>query len=142
MTAIGRPDLTGPSFAENHHRVAQQKIIEKAIQDWTSRHTPEEVCDAMESAKVPYGKIMNVKDLVECEHLIARGMVEEVHVGDEAHGRGWMLKVPGVAPKLEGECFRTATAGPNLGAHNHEVFSQLGLQEKDISALRSEGVVA
>jgi len=149
MTAIGRTDLVGPEYENNHHRVVHQKEIEKAISDWTSRHTPEEVCEAMESAKVPYGKIMNVKDLVECEHLIARGMVEEVYVGGdggevhEGEKGGWSVKVPGIAPKLEGDWSRPATAGPNLGAHNAEVFAKhLGLGEEQVHQLRLEGVVA
>jgi len=153
MTAIGRTDLVGPDYANNHHRVVHQKEIEKAISEWTGRHTTEEVCEAMETAKVPHGKIMNVKDLVECEHLIERGMVEEVYVtpsdvgeGGELEGEqpgGWTVKVPGVAPKLEGDWSRPTTAGPNLGAHNAEVLgSQLGLGEEQIHQLRMEGVVA
>jgi crotonobetainyl-CoA:carnitine CoA-transferase CaiB-like acyl-CoA transferase len=146
MAAIGRTDLVGPDYANNHHRVAHQKEIEKAIMSWTRRHTPEEVCETMESAKVPYGKIMNVKDLVECEHLIARGMVEEVYVhaaDQEGEKGGWTVKVPGIAPKLEGDWSRPTTAGPNLGQHNAEVLgSQLGLKEEDIRQLRLEGIVA
>jgi crotonobetainyl-CoA:carnitine CoA-transferase CaiB-like acyl-CoA transferase len=146
MTAIDRKDLVGPDYETNSHRVKHQDVIEKAISGWTSRHTPEEVCNAMEAAKVPYGKIMNVKDLVECEHLIERGMVEEIFVND-ANGKsgdgGWKVKVAGVAPKLEGGSLRRSIAGPDLGAHNTEILSgQLGLGEEEINELRREGIIS
>lgn len=148
MTAIGRKDLIGPDYANNNHRVTHREVIEEAISSWTSQHTPEEICEVMEMTKVPYGKIMNVKDLVECEHLKERGMLEEVYVEgklqeDGSRQRGWNVKVPGVSPRLEGGGARFASAGPNLGAHNEEIFSkQLGLGEEEINGLRADGIIS
>jgi crotonobetainyl-CoA:carnitine CoA-transferase CaiB-like acyl-CoA transferase len=146
MTAIERTDLVGPEYETNRHRVMHQGVIEKAISDWTSQHTPEEVSDVMEVAKVPCGKIMNVKDLVGCEHLIERGMIDEVFVEDvdrKSGSAGWKVKVASVAPKLEGSSLRTSSAGPNLGAHNTDILSgRLGLGEEELNELRKEGVIS
>lgn len=47
----------------------------------------------LSDASVPAGKIYDVKDIVEDEHVNARGMIEEVSVGTKEDGRGWKLKV-------------------------------------------------
>ncbi|TDL16915.1 CoA-transferase family III [Rickenella mellea] len=143
MTAIGREDLVGPEFANNHHRVARRCKIENAISEWTRQRTPEEVCKVMERSCVPFGRIMNVKDLMENEHVRARGMVERVHVpriGDD--DAGWDVEVPRVVPVLEGD-YSTRWAGPDLGQHNEEVFlKDMGISAEELASLRAEGVVS
>lgn len=47
----------------------------------------------MEKASVPAGKIYDAKDIVEDEHINARGMIENVTIGTKEDGRGWNLKV-------------------------------------------------
>lgn len=47
----------------------------------------------MEEASVPAGKIYDAKDIIEDEHVIARGMVQDVTIGSKEDGRGWNLKV-------------------------------------------------
>ena len=100
MTAIDRTDLIGPSFLHNQHRVANRDLIEFTVSTWTSQQTPDEICGVMEEARVPCGKIMNVKDIVECQHLIERGMMGSVWVEGERNEGGWEVKVPGVSLKL------------------------------------------
>ncbi|KZS88868.1 CoA-transferase family III [Sistotremastrum niveocremeum HHB9708] len=139
MTAIGRPDLTGPKFLHNHHRVTHQQAIEQAISEWTSQRSASEICEIMEEAKVPNGKIMNVEDLMKCEHVEERGMIESVRVGDG--DEGWDVRVPGVAPRLE-DVAKTRWAGPDLGAHNDEILrGRLQMTAEEIDALRDQGII-
>lgn len=42
---------------------------------------------------MPAGKIYSAKDIVQDEHINARGMIEKVTVGTKEEGRGWELKV-------------------------------------------------
>ncbi|KAH8110572.1 CoA-transferase family III [Phellopilus nigrolimitatus] len=148
MSAIGRPDLIGPEYAGNHRRVPRQAEIEDAISAWTRQHTPEEVCRAMDEARVPVGRIMNVKDITENDHVQARGMIERVHVSpsntmnaSKTVGEGWDLDVSRVAPILECDT-RTRWAGPDLGQHNEEVLvGLLGLTEPNMADLRSRGII-
>lgn len=63
------------------------------IGEWTSTKTPDEVLQVLEKASVPAGKIYSAKDIVEDEHINARGMIEKVTVGTKEEGRGWELKV-------------------------------------------------
>ncbi|CAO3595218.1 unnamed protein product [Absidia cylindrospora] len=141
MKAIGREDLTGPNYESNSHRVKEQKVIDQAISDWTSAHEPDYILQILSDASVPAGKIYDAKDIVEDEHINARGMIEEVTVGTEQDGRGWKLKIPGMSPKLNQTPGSTEWAGPDLGAHTSEILeSQLGLTKAEVEALDNEGV--
>lgn len=150
MKAIGRPELTGSNYSQNQHRVARKTEIEEAISSWTKQHTPEEVCKAMDEARVPVGRIMNVKDIMENNHVRKRGMVETVHIPSRDHGlpevgtensQGWTLDIFRAHPLLECDT-RTRWAGPDLESHNEEVFSSLlGLSHEDISRMQSDGII-
>ncbi|TBU27861.1 CoA-transferase family III [Dichomitus squalens] len=155
MTALGRADLIGPDYAQNHHRVERQAEIEDAIAAWTSTRSPEEVEETLREVGVPVGRVLNVKDIVESEHVRVRGLVEEVWVpkqtrtkvegasgGEEGKGEGWSVKMSKVVPVLEGCDTKTRWAGPELGQHNREVLiGQLGLDEAEFARLQEEGVI-
>lgn len=114
MEKIGRADLTGSDFKSNSDRVKKQAVIEAAIQEWTSSRSVNEVLEAMsksevrsvacrsilntpslytEEARVPCGPINTVKDIVEDEHVKARGMIEEVPVHSPSLKKEWTVKM-------------------------------------------------
>ncbi|EGO00522.1 hypothetical protein SERLA73DRAFT_178357 [Serpula lacrymans var. lacrymans S7.3] len=140
MNAIGRADLTGPLYQHNHHRVNQQAKIEAAITEFTSRHTVDEVLEVLRGVGVPAGRVVNVKDIVEGEQVLARGAVEDVQVGTEESG--WKVKMPRVFPVLDGCNAQTRWAGPDLGQHTEEVLrGELGLSTLELTTLRNNGVI-
>ncbi|KAF8896016.1 CoA-transferase family III domain-containing protein [Infundibulicybe gibba] len=131
MNAISRPDLTGPLFQQNHHRVAQQQEIEKAISDWTRQHTVEEVEEVMRGAGVPVGQVACVKDIMDCEQTKARGAVRDVWVPN-GENEGWNVKMQGTFPVLSGVDSQPRWSGPDLG---------LGMTSADVDELRDRGIV-
>lgn len=140
MIAMDREDLTGPNYAQNQHRVTRQKEIEDAISAWTSIRTAEQVEEVLRGVGVPVGQVFSAKEIVENPHTEARGIVEDVWVGDEQSG--WNVKMPRVAPVLEGCEAKTRWAGPDLGEHNREVLlGELGLSEGELLQYQEEGVV-
>ncbi|KAF8058604.1 CoA-transferase family III domain-containing protein [Lyophyllum atratum] len=142
MQVVKRPDLTGPSYQQNHHRVAKQAEIEKGIIDWTSQHTVEEVIDVMNQVGVPVGRVVTVKEVVEGEQTIARGAVRDVWVGDQEKGEGWNVKMQSTFPVIDGVDPQPKWAGPNLGFHTDSVLmGDLGLSLEAVSKLRSEGII-
>ncbi|KAJ3781465.1 CoA-transferase family III domain-containing protein [Lentinula aff. detonsa] len=143
MQVVERPDLTGPAYQQNHHRVERQEVIEKAISAWTTRHTAEEVIKAMTAAGVPVGRVVTVKDIVESEQMQARGAIKDVWVDGNGSGKaGWNLKMTGTFPVLEGCDSQPKWAGPELGHHTEEVMTdELGLSPEEVSQLRSDGVI-
>ena len=140
MTAMGRRDLIGPEYAQNQHRVARQTEIENAISGWTSSRTADEVERAMREAGVPVGQVFSVKEIVENEHTNARGILEDIWVGDKE--TGWNLKVAKITPILEGCDTSTRWAGPDLGQHTRQVLTEdLGFTEEEMKFYQDNGII-
>ncbi|KAI8391651.1 CAIB/BAIF family protein [Radiomyces spectabilis] len=141
MLAIGRDELVGEKYQTNADRVKAQELIDGAIAEWTSTKTADEVIDIMEEASVPSGKIYDAKDIVENEHINARGMIETVTVGSKEDGRGWDIKIPAMSPVLNTTPGSTEWAGPDLGEHSKDILQNvLGLTAEIIEDLAKEGV--
>ena len=148
MGTIGRADLTGAAFAKNPQRVARRIEIENAIVAWTSSRTRDDVLRVLDQIGVPAGRVASVRDIVTNEQVRERGVVESVwvprkaHVTADADESGWTVKMPGVAPRLEGVDARTRWAGPDLGAHNEEILcGELGLSAEELNSLVESGAV-
>ncbi|KAI8990197.1 CAIB/BAIF family [Pilobolus umbonatus] len=142
MNAIGRSDLTGDKYKVNADRVKEQETIDSAIAQWTSQHTTDEILTVLEKASVPTGKIYDAKDMVEDEHINARGMIENIQVGSEEDGRGWNLKIPAMSPVLATTPGSTQWAGPDLGEHTNEVLEDiLGMSSVQLKELEDQGII-
>ncbi len=137
MTAIGRADLANdPQLATNAGRVPRTEELDRAISDWTQRHDLDHVLAVLEKAEVPAGKVYDAADIVKDAHYAARGMLEQHQLPD-----GKAIKLPGIVPRLSETPGETAWLGPELGAHNAEVLSALGYDEKARKELKEKGVI-
>ena len=138
MNAIDRPDLANDARLEhNNDRVLHEKMIDDAIANYTRKHSFSVVIETLEKAGVPAGPIYSIADIVRDPHYQARGMFEDVPIGD-----GDSVKLPTFAPKFSLTQGRTDWAGARLGAHNHEIFSDmLGMSEDEIRALCCKGII-
>jgi len=58
-----------------------------------------------------------------------------------AFADGTPVKLPAITPKLSATPGETRWLGPQLGQHTDEVLQSLGYDERDIAALRADGVV-
>lgn len=137
MRAAGRPDLaTDPRLANNAGRVQHEAEIDAAITAWTAQHESDEVLQQLEAASVPAGPIYNVVDMMHDPHFQARGLFQQVEVN------GKPLTIPALPPFLSATPGGTTWPGPEVGAHNREVFGALlGLSAAEIDALQQAGVV-
>mmetsp|Transcript_25133 Transcript_25133/g.40812 ORF Transcript_25133/g.40812 Transcript_25133/m.40812 type:complete len:313 (+) Transcript_25133:117-1055(+) len=136
--AIDRAELAeDPRFADNAGRCAHKELLEEAIVQWTSSTTALEVEAACRAASVPCGPIFSIKDIMEDEHFKSRQCFEEVQLS------GRSIKVPSIGPKLSWSPGRTLSGGPGIGQHSDEILREkLGLSDEQLTALRSQGVVA
>lgn len=136
MRAIGRADLADdPELAHNPGRVKREAEIDAAIAHWCSGLDCAQVLAIMESAEVPAGPIYSVADQFDDPHFQARGLFEAFQVN------GNPLVIPAIAPHLESTPGRTDWTGPAIGAHNAEIFDELGLDATQQAALRAQGVI-
>ncbi len=137
MQAVGRPDLADdPRLAANDGRVAHEREIDDALSAWTGLTDSTEALAVLERARVPSGPIYSVREIMADPHFIERGLFESVEIN------GRPLKVPAIAPRLQRGAGATRWPGPELGAHNEEVFgSLLGLDGDEIDDRAREGVI-
>jgi crotonobetainyl-CoA:carnitine CoA-transferase CaiB-like acyl-CoA transferase len=138
MVAAGREDLANdPRLAHNEGRVEREAMIDAAIEQWTRARAYDELHEALDQAAVPNGPIYNAADIVRDPHYHARGMFEDVDIGE-----GEKVKLPTLIPKLSETPGKTEWAGPPLGAHNREVYGGLlGMSDEQIARLQAEGVI-
>jgi crotonobetainyl-CoA:carnitine CoA-transferase CaiB-like acyl-CoA transferase len=131
MLEAERPDIANdPALAQNPGRVIHQQRIDDALSGWCAAHTSTEIIDRLETAKVPVGPIYNVADMLEDPHYNARGLFETVEIDGEP------LKIPAIMPRLSDSPGGTEWPGGDVGAHTHEVLSELlGMSDDEIDHL-------
>jgi crotonobetainyl-CoA:carnitine CoA-transferase CaiB-like acyl-CoA transferase len=137
MLAIGRADLAAdPELELNPGRVRRQAEIDQAIALWTRSQPADAVVERLVAEAVPASTIYTVADMFADPHYRARGLFETV----EAAGRALVL--PAMLPRLAESPGATHWAGPELGAHNVEVYcKELGLTADELGQLQGRGIV-
>ena len=137
MQTIGRADLAAdPELELNPGRVRRQAELDEAITLWTQSQPAAVVVERLVAAAVPASTIYTVADMFADPHYQARGLFESV----EAAGRALVL--PAMLPRLAESPGATDWAGPELGAHNVEVYcAELGLTADELGQLRGRGII-
>lgn len=137
MRTAGRPDMADdPRLANNAGRVLHEQAIDAAITAWTAALDSTEILRQLEAVAVPAGPIYSVVDMMHDPHFQARGLFESVEVD------GKPLRIPALMPRLHDTPGATEWPGPEVGAHNQEIFSGwLGLSAAELQALQQEGIV-
>lgn len=142
MHGIERADLADDlGLADNAQRVHHRELIDRAITDWTSRHSLDEVVAQLDGSGVPVGPIYTAAEILRDPHYAEREMLVrhpvEIDAGDVRE-----VAFPGVVPKLTRSPGSTRGVGPDLGQHTDEVLTGLlGLEQSEVDRLRTEGVL-
>ncbi len=142
MGAIGRSDVAeDPRFKDNPGRAKHQELLDQMIAEWTSERTLEEAMDVMVGARVPAGPIYDAATIAEDPHYRAREMLQAYEITIEP-GERKMVRFPGIVPKLSGTPGASRWLGPELGAHNDEIYrGMLNLPSARIEELKRSGVI-
>lgn len=136
--AIEQPDLKDdPRFKDNESRLENVEELDAIIQDWMDDHTREEIIERFEEYEATIAPIYNVEDIIEDEHYQARDAV--VGVPDDQLGEGLVQNTFPHFSETPGEI---SHLGPQLGAHNQEVYGgYLAYDEETLADLESESVI-
>jgi crotonobetainyl-CoA:carnitine CoA-transferase CaiB-like acyl-CoA transferase len=138
MHKIGRVDLAEhPEMQDNLGRIKHEIEIDQAITDWTRTQTFDQAYAAMIEAQVPTGPVYSIADIVKDEHYQARGIFETVELGPDE-----TVKIPAVVPFLSETPGGTDWTGPQLGAHNEEIYRGfLEMSQSEFEDLMAEGII-
>ena len=137
LATIGREDLIGDErFDDYDSRSKHANEAETVVSEWTKKHTKLEAMKILAGAGVLAGATLNSYDILEDEHLAARGMV--VNVADPVRGDYTMIGCP---IHLSDEEFEV-TRAPRLGEHSEEVLTEiLGCTPDEVATYKEQGVI-
>jgi len=126
-----------PRFQTLLGRKRHEDELEHFIADWTKKHTPEEVMNAMQDAGVPAGVVHPPSGLYGDPQLNhSKFFVELNHTGIGPH------KYDGLTTRLSKTPGELCMPAPILGEHNEKIFKEcLGMSDDEIGDLIAEGVI-
>ena len=120
-TLMEREDLlTDERFATQVVRAENREAIDAIVSDWTAGYALSDLLPRVEAATIPAGPVFSIADIVDDPHFRARDMLLSLH--DRVLGE---LKVPGIVPKLSATPGAARWLGPDIGAHNQQVYADL-----------------
>ena len=137
MQIIGRDDLANdPTLASNDGRDARRDELYGVIDRWVASLPLETVLEQLSTAQVPASRIFSAEDMFSDPQFLAREMFLQAKLPD-----GKDFKMPGIVPRLSDTPGSADWVGPELGAHNHEVLSELGYDTAAIANLKLTGAI-
>jgi crotonobetainyl-CoA:carnitine CoA-transferase CaiB-like acyl-CoA transferase len=136
--AMERPELADVSrWGRLSAREADRAVVDETVGAWTARFDRADLLQRCEAAQVPCGPVYAIDEIFEDPQYAARENILRV-----ANSRVGELAVPNLVPKLSDTPGAVKWLGPELGAHNDEIYREmLGLDEAELNRLRAGGVV-
>jgi crotonobetainyl-CoA:carnitine CoA-transferase CaiB-like acyl-CoA transferase len=141
LDAMGQPQLMeDPRFSSRGPRVKNATQLNALIEEWTRRHTSEEVvCELLQKRNVPAARVRTPTEMLNDPHLRESGAVVELE-----HATLGKIGALGAGLPIQ---FSRSTAqldepATELGAANEQVYGELlKLTREEVGALRAAGVI-
>lgn len=136
--AIDRADLAeNPDYADPVARQEHALEVDLLVEKWVCERTLAEAMDIFQRAEVAAAPVYDARQLLEDEHLRARGSF--VRVPDPDFDS---VTVQGPVAVLSETPGRIDHLGAALGAHNQQVYGQLlGIDADRLHTLEASGVI-
>lgn len=134
-----QPDLAeDEKFCNVPDRVENHDELHKIVSEWAAVHTVTEVVDSCLNAGVPAAPIYDTAQVKADPHIAGD---REMFV-EQDHPKAGKVVVTGSPLKMSGTPVDLTAPAPTLGQHNAEVYGEvLGLDAKQVAALKSEGII-
>ena len=135
---LGRPELAvDPRYSSFSARKVRQDELDRLIEEWTRERDAYQVMDRLQGLGVPCGVVQNGADLVEDEHLRARGFI--VPQDNPRVGR---VTLPGFPLRFAHCTVEPRWEFPELGRDNESVLRDLlAYNPERIAQLVREGIL-
>ena len=131
-------DLMDDTWKDEAYRLEHLDHIIDVVKRWTKAHTANELFEIGQLMRFPWAPIQSPKDVLQSPQLKTRGFLSPVEY-PEIKTRVPCPNLPFGYSSLE---LKSPGRAPLIGEHNTEVLQgELGLTDKEIEQLRSEGVI-
>ncbi len=136
--AMGNPDLArDPRYRDHAARGEHQQVLDDLIAAWTATLEADALLARLEDSGVPAGRIFRAPEMLADPQFQARESIVDV-----PDPRFPNLKMQNVVPRLSATAGSIRWPGPELGAHNSEVYSGLlRLSQTELADLQRRGII-
>src|SRR5438132_7443437 len=126
------PEWTQWDVAANRFvRASNWDALRPFMEEWASQWTTDELYRAAQEKRIPFAPASTLGQLLDSEHLKARGFFVEV-----AYPQAGKIRQPGAPFKMSETPWQIRTPAPALGQHNEEILGErLGLSTTEIVSL-------
>lgn len=137
-TSMGHPEgITDREFVTKEDRRLNFEQLMERVRTWVKERTRAELWDTFRTEKIPGAPVLGLGEVIDDDHIRARGAFQQVHhteAGELTMLRPWI--------RFDEHDTRVRHAGPGIGEHNHEVYSErFGLSASEVDALAADGVL-
>jgi len=135
--AVGRPDLAEDErFLDNAGRMANLEALGETLSEIFRTRRQSEWLGILETAGVPAGPVLDVTEMHQDPHALAREMVVETN-----HSRLGPVKTIGCPVKFSETPSAIDSGAPVYGEHTRAILSEFGLKDDDVEDLIASGAV-
>ncbi len=136
---LSQPTLAkDPRFETGSGRLQHRQILNAAINECTRALTMEQLVALLNPVGCPCGPIYSVAEAFEDPQVQHLGMVANAHHDDL--GDIGLVRSP-INLSNHPRVTNFDRAAPALGAHNRDIYTELGLSDQDVQALEDSGAV-
>ena len=138
VALMGSPDWANEEiFSDRLKRAENWEALEIFLREWVGEQTVLDLYQKAQDKRVPFAPVSTMGDLLNSEHLKARGFFVEL-----THPMAGTYKYPGAPLKYGATPWRIRMPAPALGQHDAEIFgARLGLQARRLDELKAKGVI-
>jgi crotonobetainyl-CoA:carnitine CoA-transferase CaiB-like acyl-CoA transferase len=123
-------------FGDRLKRALNWDVLKVLLEEWVSQQTVLDLYRKAQARRVPFAPVSTMGDLLNSEHLKARGFFVEI-----AQPVAGTHKYPGAPLKYGRTPWEIRRPAPTLGQHNAEVFGAIGIDAARQAELRAKGVI-
>jgi crotonobetainyl-CoA:carnitine CoA-transferase CaiB-like acyl-CoA transferase len=128
--------LSDQRFATNAQRLAHRDILDHLIGASIAGMTLHTLGERLSAHEVGFSSINDIADVFSDPHMVAREAI--VTVADHELGT---VRMQNVVPRFSATPGEVRSAGPALGAHNDEVWTEFGFTLEQIALMRERKVI-
>ncbi len=134
---VGRPELADdPGFATLTGRAANRDRCNAVVSEWCGARSVAEVVETCARDAIPCEPVNTYEQAAREPHVLARDMLQPTR-----QENGAVVPITGPAAKFSRTPTRVRSGAPALGAHNDEIFDEIGVGAAERKRLQEAKVI-